>query len=102
MMKTVLIVDGNAENCEYIKQKLEETGRFLVAICLGGEDAVQQAQLLQPDLLLVDVLLPETSGLEVAGQLLEYEDTKHIPVLFMMSEPVQIEVLISSIESLAA
>lgn len=101
-MKKILIVDGSAESCELLKRKLEETGRFHVWICLGGVEAVQQAKTLQPDLVLLDVLLPETSGLEIAGELLNYEETRNIPVLFMMAEPVQVDTLIHSIDHLAA
>lgn len=101
-MKKILIVDGSAESCEFLKSKLEETGRFHVWICLGGAEAIQQAKALQPDLVLLDVLLPETSGLEIAGEMLNHEETRSIPVLFMMAEPVQLEILIHSIDSLAA
>ena len=61
---------------------LEESG-YNVAIAQDGEEGLQRAQLLQPDLILLDVMLPGTDGFEICRCLKADERTRDIPVIFM-------------------
>ena len=61
---------------------LEERG-YLVAIAQDGEEALERAEVLAPDLILLDVLMPGIDGFETCRRLKASERTKAIPVIFM-------------------
>ncbi len=62
---------------------LFEDRGYRVAIAQDGEEGLQRAQLLRPDLILLDVMLPGDDGFEVCRRLKELESTRGIPVIFM-------------------
>ncbi len=99
-MKRVLIVEKDGEMCQFVKRNLEQTGTYDVEICCRGQEAIEQARALKPDLILLGVLLPEVSGLEIAGELLNYEETMATPVLFLaFVAPQGMDSLIRAIEA---
>jgi len=79
---TILIVDDIPSNLSVVVDLLEESG-YNVAIAQDGEEALQRAQLLQPDLILLDVMLPGADGFEICRRLKAAENTRDIPVIFM-------------------
>lgn len=78
----VLIVDDTQTNLEVISEALETAG-LEVAIALSGEQALEQFQYSQPDLILLDVMMPGIDGFEVCRRLKQSPATQHIPVIFM-------------------
>lgn len=78
----VLIVDDMPTNIEVVSEALETAG-LEVAIALSGEQALQQLQYSQPDLILLDVMMPGINGFEVCQRLKQSPATQHIPVIFM-------------------
>lgn len=79
---TILIVDDVPSNLSVVVDLLEDSG-YNVAIAQDGEEALQRAQLLQPDLILLDVMLPGADGFEICRRLKADEKTQDIPVIFM-------------------
>lgn len=79
---TILIVDDVPSNLSVVVDLLEDSG-YNVAIAQDGEEALQRAQLLQPDLILLDVMLPGADGFEICRRLKVDEKTQDIPVIFM-------------------
>ncbi|TAN70831.1 MAG: response regulator [Methylobacter sp.] len=79
---TILIVDDTPSNLSVVVDLLEESG-YNVAIAQDGEEGLQRAQLLQPDLILLDVMLPGADGFEICRRLKAAEETRDIPVIFM-------------------
>lgn len=79
---TVLIVDDTPSNLGLVVKILEEKG-YQVGIAQDGEEGVQRAELLQPDLILLDVMMPGMDGFETCQQLKARESTRDIPVIFM-------------------
>jgi DNA-binding NarL/FixJ family response regulator len=65
----VLIVDDHPTFRRFARQLLEEAGFVVVGEAADGADAIRAARELRPDAVLLDVLLPDTSGLEVAATL---------------------------------
>ena len=79
---TILIVDDNPANLGVLTHALEAHG-FRVLVAHRGEVGIQIAQLAQPNLILLDVVLPDIDGFETCRRLKANEVTKDIPVLYM-------------------
>lgn len=82
VLPTVLIVDDTPANIGAIAQSLEENG-YRVLVAQEGEEGLQRATLVQPDLILLDVMMPGVDGLEVCRRLKRHGSTRDIPVIFM-------------------
>ena len=80
MGKTVLIVEDNELNMKLFHDLLEAHGYGTVGTRNGAE-ALNLARQHQPDLILMDIQLPEVSGLEVTKWLKEDDELAHIPVV---------------------
>jgi two-component system cell cycle response regulator DivK len=80
MKKTVLIVEDNELNMKLFNDLLEANGNATLRT-RSGVEAVALARDHRPDLILMDIQLPEVSGLEVTRWLKEDETLKHIPVI---------------------
>ncbi|WP_411821526.1 PP2C family protein-serine/threonine phosphatase [Leptospira sp. 'Mane'] len=78
----ILVVDDNETNVEIITHILLKQN-YEVAVAYDGEYAIELAEALDLDLILLDILLPGISGLDVAKKLLSQEKTKNIPILFL-------------------
>ncbi len=82
MVPRILIVDDEADFIELVKFRLANLGcEFLVAN--DGVHALTQARQFKPDLILLDILLPDLDGLSVCEILKRQPATKKIPVIFM-------------------
>ena len=79
---TILIVDDNTANLRLLFDYLADTG-YRVRVAEDGESALDQVAIEQPDLILMDVLLPGMSGFETCRKLKEDEETAGIPVIFL-------------------
>jgi len=76
----VLAVEDGAGNLELIIQVLEIIG-FPLITATDGRTAIAMAQQHQPDLILLDMLLPDISGVEVAQRLKQDSRTAQIPIV---------------------
>lgn len=79
---TVLIVDDTPASLGVVVEALEGAG-FRVAVAEGGEEAMRRAALIQPDLILLDVMMPDLDGFAVCRGLKALAATADIPVIFM-------------------
>jgi PAS domain S-box-containing protein len=80
--KTVLVVDDIAENRAVVIDLLTPLG-FEVVEAADGREAVELAQRLRPDLLLVDIVMPELDGLEATRLLRQQEAFREVPIIAM-------------------
>lgn len=78
----VLIVDDDTFNLTVVGDELSSLG-YAVVTALNGEDALKVAQDSRPDVILLDVVMPEIDGYEVCRRLKESEATKYIPVIML-------------------
>ena len=78
----VLIVDDVPDNLSVLHDALEESG-YTVLIATSGEAALQRATQAQPDIVLLDAMMPGMDGFEVARRLKAASATAHIPIVFM-------------------
>jgi two-component system cell cycle response regulator DivK len=80
MTKTVLIVEDNELNMKLFNDLLEAHG-YVTVQTRNGMEAIELARLHRPDLILMDIQLPEVSGLQVTKWIKSDEELKHIPVI---------------------
>lgn len=78
----ILIVDDAPANLELLRKLMSEQG-YQVYVALSGERALAIAQRAQPDLILLDVVMPDMDGFETCQQLKQNSLTQRIPVIFM-------------------
>ncbi|MEG3842157.1 response regulator [Microcoleus sp. herbarium14] len=79
---TILVVDDTPSNLQVLFDVLSEQD-YRVAIAKNGETALQRVQSSQPNLILLDVMMPGIDGFETCKRLKSNPDTRDIPVIFM-------------------
>ncbi len=80
MAKTVLVVEDNELNMKLFHDLLEASG-YNILQTRNGLEAIDIARAHRPDLILMDIQLPEVSGLEVTKWIKEDDDLRAIPVI---------------------
>ncbi len=78
----VLIVDDNITNLDVLFSCLEDYG-FTILVATDGESALERAEYVHPDIILLDILLPDIDGFETCRRLKTIEALKDVPVIFM-------------------
>jgi DNA-binding NarL/FixJ family response regulator len=78
----VLIVDDVPENLAMLHDALDESG-YVVLVATSGEAALQRCRDAQPDIVLLDAVMPGLDGFDVARRLKAAPETAHIPIVFM-------------------
>jgi len=68
-MKTIVIADDFAEFRRFVRSKLQGNGFQIVAEAADGLEAVAKVAMVQPDLVLLDIQMPNLNGLEAARQI---------------------------------
>jgi DNA-binding response OmpR family regulator len=83
--KKILVVDDEVDLVKTIQFSLELEG-YKVLVSYNGEDALTQARKENPDLILLDIMLPKLDGYRVCRLLKFDEQYKHIPILMMTAK----------------
>jgi two-component system cell cycle response regulator DivK len=78
--KRVLVIEDHEENRRILRYLLESAGIEMLE-AVTGDGGVAAAERERPDLILMDIQLPEVSGLQVTKWIKQDEDLKHIPVV---------------------
>lgn len=80
-MKKILIVDDTPANITLLGDLLK--GKYEIIVATEGEAAIETARKALPDLILLDVMMPGMDGYTVCRTLKQFEETSHIPVIFI-------------------
>ncbi|MCB9063078.1 MAG: response regulator transcription factor [Halobacteriovoraceae bacterium] len=83
-MEKILIIEDSDLTIGIIKKSLE--GLFKLYFTSNAEDGLIFAREKRPDLIILDILLPDTSGFEVLSEIKTSKITKHIPVVLMSAK----------------
>jgi two-component system cell cycle response regulator len=81
----VLIVDDSSTNIELLRAILEGEG-YRIAVATNGKQAIKIATSLTPDLILLDVMMPEMNGFEACAKLQTIPETQEIPIVFITAK----------------
>ena len=82
---TVLVVDDEPDLVELIAYNLEQQGHTVLT-ANNGADAISQAKSRQPDLVVLDVMMPELNGVEVARRLRAQTETASVPIIMLTAK----------------
>ncbi len=81
--KRILVVDDEVGFTQLLKLNLEKTGAYEVLEENRGVFAVAAAKKFKPDLILLDIIMPDIDGGQVAAQIKTREEMKDTPILFL-------------------
>lgn len=76
----VLIADDNQQNRELLEAYLADEG-YEISMAFDGQQTLDRSVEWQPDLILLDIMMPKLSGYEVCQQLRDDDETRNIPIL---------------------
>ena len=79
----ILAIDDEVMFVDLVKMNLEKEGQFEVRVETNPNNALSAALEFKPDVILLDYIMPEKDGGEVAAQFSVSPDLKHIPVIMM-------------------
>ncbi|MGN7613627.1 response regulator [Magnetococcales bacterium HHB-1] len=81
---TILVVEDTPESLRYISEILKQAGHK-IRIAIDGTTALRSIEAKAPDLILLDIMLPDMNGIEVCRRLKNNSDHARIPVIFLSS-----------------
>jgi DNA-binding response OmpR family regulator len=82
---TILMVDDTPQNLRVLGEILEEYN-YDLCIAINGREAVETAKEVLPDLILMDIQMPEMNGFEACYEIRNTPETAHIPVIFLSAK----------------
>ncbi len=92
----VLIVDDNTTNIQVVGTLLKEL-KVDISVATNGKTALEISEKLIPDLILLDIMMPEMDGFEVIDELYSKDSTRQIPVIFLTAK-IQTEDVVKAFE----
>lgn len=78
---TVLIVDDTEENLDILVEALADD--YEVSVAMEGESALESLEMEVPDIILLDIMMPEMDGYEVCKRIKANKNTKDVPIIFL-------------------
>lgn len=90
--KRILIVDDELNFTEMVKLNLEASGLYDVYVENRGAQALSAVLATKPDLVLLDVIMPDREGPDVVQQIRQNEKVRHTPVVFLTATVTEEEV----------
>jgi two-component system, OmpR family, alkaline phosphatase synthesis response regulator PhoP len=78
----LLIADDNHQNCELLDAYLSEEG-YQIDMVFDGQQTLDFVRNSQPDLILLDIMMPKVSGYEVCQRLKSGKETRDIPIIMV-------------------
>lgn len=84
-IKHILVIDDSATQRTYMQQMLVKHD-FEVSLAANGEEGIEKAKAVKPDLILIDVVMPGMNGFQATRMLSRDPLTKHVPVIICTSK----------------
>ena len=81
--RKILVVDDDVRITRMLKLRLEKTGKYEVKIENQGSNALNVVRDYRPDLILLDILMPDMIGSDVASELIDDEELKDTKIIFL-------------------
>ncbi len=80
---TILIIDDEKDFCHFMRMNLESTNKYKIFVSTNARSGIKTAIRKKPDLVLLDIMMPNISGFEVLQKLKENINTTSIPVIML-------------------
>lgn len=84
--RTILIVEDERDVVDMLMLNLRKTGQFTITTALDGATGLQKARAEKPAFIILDLMLPRMSGLEVCKALKGDPETQHIPIMMLTAK----------------
>ena len=84
---TVLVVDDDSKAVEVVARHMEDSGATVLR-AYGGTEAIDNAKSKKPDLIILDLMMPEVNGFDVVEALKANEETAHIPIIILTAKVI--------------
>lgn len=84
--RRILVIDDEEKFGQLIKMNLEATTDYEVFLATGGTEGLELAKHLDPDLILLDIMMPDMSGLEVLKRLKKDKSTMAISIIMLTAK----------------
>ena len=84
--KHILIVDDSPTDVHALTEVLEQIGDYQVSVATDGAEGISKATELLPDLILMDVVMPEINGFRATREIVKAEKTGHIPIIIVTTK----------------
>ena len=81
-MKKILVVDDEPDVVELVQNRLE-ANNYKVISAVDGEEGIRKARQQKPDLIVMDIMMPNMLGGDAVRLLMSDVTTKHIPIIFL-------------------
>ena len=81
----ILVIDDEKDILDLVEYNLKQNG-YKVSCVATGEEALEAARSFQPDLILLDLMLPGVDGFDVCKDLKSHHDTSEIPVIMLTAK----------------
>lgn len=85
-MTKILHVDDDADIREITRISLEVVGPFTLLQCSSGFEALEQGPQFLPDIILMDVMMPELGGVDTCARMKDIPNLANVPVIFMTAK----------------
>jgi CheY-like chemotaxis protein len=91
-LEKILYVEDEGDIQDVARLSLEDVGGFILNVCDSGEAALKVAQEFEPDLLLLDVMMPGMDGPATLSALRKVPGIEHTPAIFMTAKVMKSEI----------
>jgi DNA-binding response OmpR family regulator len=89
--KTILIVEDERDVVDLLILNLRKAGGFAISVAADGATGLQKARTEKPAFVILDLMLPKMSGLEVCKVLKNDPETRHIPIMMLTAKAEEID-----------
>lgn len=86
MKSKILIIDDEKDFCRLLKKNLELFGKFAVSMATSGKEGLKLAGKTTPDLILLDIMMPEMDGFKVLEKIKSDRKLSGIPVVMLTAK----------------
>jgi two-component system phosphate regulon response regulator PhoB len=86
----ILIIEDERDLTEVLEYNLQREG-YQTTVCHDGLEGLQRAETVLPDLIILDIMLPQLNGVEVCRQLRANKRTRHIPILMLTAKTDEVD-----------
>jgi CheY-like chemotaxis protein len=83
--RSILVVDDDVDASQMVKMILEKTGHYTVTVCNRGSEALGLIRATKPELVLLDIMMPDADGTDIAEQIKQDKSLAPTEVVFMTS-----------------